>query len=94
MSDSAVRQIYLGCALPIMEYGLQVWYGKCNETFTKKFQCFQNRTLRRIQGAVGSTAISVMHAEAGVMPLKERFRFLASVGSGLIIKSARRTHLP
>jgi hypothetical protein len=53
-----------------MEYGLEVWY----ETLKK----FQNRGLRRILGAVGSTAVPVMHVEAGgVMPLKEKFRFLA-----------------
>ena len=52
-----------------------VW--QTNGNADEKFQGVQNRALRRILGAVGTTAISVLHTEAGVMPLNERFRFLA-----------------
>jgi hypothetical protein len=69
----------MACVLPIM-YGLEVWYGKRTDTLIKKFQGVQNRASHRILGAVGTTAISVLHAKAGVMPLKERFRLLAEKG--------------
>jgi hypothetical protein len=35
-----------------MEYGLEVWYGKFNDTPMKKFQGVQNRALRRILGVL------------------------------------------
>ena len=73
LSGTAMRQIYLGCVLPIWEYGLEVWYPTCQKKDLKALQAVQNRGLRRILGAVRSTPIAVLHMEAGIPPLEYRF---------------------
>ena len=77
MSGTAVRQVYLGCVLPIMEYGLETWYRKKMVAHITKCQSIQNQALRRVLGAVKTTPIDVLHVEAGVLPIEERFRLTA-----------------
>ena len=66
------------CVLPLMEYGIEVWYKESNKTQKEQLQRLQNRGLRRILGAVRDTPIAVLHVESAILPLHERWRLLVS----------------
>jgi hypothetical protein len=72
MSVQAVRQLYLGCVLPIIEYGATVWKFRVSDNDIESLQKIQNVALRRILGAIKTTPIQAMHVEAGIMPIRYR----------------------
>jgi hypothetical protein len=72
ISGTAMRQMYLACVRPIIEYGSEIWYPTTTQKQRKSLQVIQNRGLRRILGAIKTTPANVMHVEAGVMPLEIR----------------------
>ncbi|KAA8917134.1 hypothetical protein TRICI_000701, partial [Trichomonascus ciferrii] len=71
-SVQAVSQLYLGCVLPIIEYGATVWKFRVTDIDIESLQRVQNVALRRILGAVKTTPIQAMHVEAGIMPIRYR----------------------
>jgi len=59
-----------------MEYGIEVWHPKLTRAHQDKLQVIQNKGLRQILGAVQSTPIMVLHAEAGILPIDLRFQLI------------------
>ncbi|KAL1947815.1 hypothetical protein VTO73DRAFT_13539 [Trametes versicolor] len=75
------RTLYIACVLPLLTYGVEVWYrSKGVKGLMKPLVAAQHRALRWITGAFRTTPIGAMHSFAGILPLhlhckKLQYRF-------------------
>ncbi|CDO70323.1 hypothetical protein BN946_scf184843.g12 [Trametes cinnabarina] len=77
LSPMQKRTLYISCVLPLMTYGVQVWYrSKGVKTLMKPLLAAEHRALRWITGAFRTTPIGAMQAFAGIMPLQLHCRKL------------------
>lgn len=67
------RTLYLTNVLPVLLYGVQLWwspYWKGTKGLAKSLQLAQSRAARWITGAFHTTPIGAMEAAAGLLPMK------------------------
>ncbi|KAF8630230.1 hypothetical protein AX17_005467 [Amanita inopinata Kibby_2008] len=73
LSPSVRALVYKAIALPIMTYGLPLWYDATNRSSNPhvcKLQAVQNKALRFIMGAFITTPIGAMEIISGLPPMK------------------------
>src|SRR5690606_26912143 len=68
---TAMRQLYQSCVVPILDYGVEVWWNG-QVGLASKLQVLQNQGTRVILGAFKSTPALLLDVEAAVLPTHQR----------------------
>jgi ribonuclease HI len=77
MTAAAIRQLYLACVAPVMDYGAPVWWtGK--ESHISKLKKAHSIGLRAILGTFRTTPISAMEIDSALLPLSIRLDTLCN----------------
>lgn len=71
-SGQTMRQLYLACARPVVEYGSMIWFPKLTKKRQKEIQKCQNSAIRKILGAFVSTPIDALHKDSDILPIGYR----------------------
>lgn len=77
VTGKLVRQLYISCVRPILEYSSFLWYPNISRKDEESIQRIQNLGLRKALGAYKSTPIDILHRDANVLPIRFRQTELA-----------------
>lgn len=87
LSFNALRQLYLTCIIPILDYGSVLWYNKYGTAkLTQMCDKIQKQALTTITGAYRSSPSKALEVEAAILPFKVRHFKQASFYSLRLLK--------
>ncbi len=90
---NALRQLYLSCVIPVLDYGSVLWYSKYGtEKLSNMYDRIQKQAIPRITGAYRSGPSKALEVEAALLPTRVRHYKLASFFAMRILKF--QTHHP
>ena len=69
---------YISLIRSLITYAAPIWFPNCSATSIAKLQRIQNSALRIATGCVKMTAISDLHAETHVLPVRDHLSLLCS----------------
>jgi hypothetical protein len=72
ISSQTMRQLYVSCVRPVLEYTSTVWYHRLTGQWKEEMQEIQNTALRKIMEAFKSSPINAMQRDANILLLDVR----------------------
>lgn len=70
---NALRQLYLACVIPVLDYESLLWYGKHgSSSLTTKYEKLQNRAIIFVTGAYRNSPSKALEIEAAPLPTRVR----------------------
>ncbi|KAI0998762.1 hypothetical protein K3495_g9435 [Podosphaera aphanis] len=84
---NALRQLYLSCVIPVLDYGSILWYNKYGtEKLSNLCDKIQKQAIPKITGAYRSSPSKALEVEAALLPTRVRHYKLASFYAMRIFK--------
>ena len=71
-----LRVTYNAMIKPIFTYACPIWFPHTSDTNISRLQSVQNKALRIISGSVQTSSVDHLHAECGVLPVKNELSML------------------
>ena len=67
LSSLHMRQLYISCIIPIMDFGSEVWWSG-QKVYANQLQSVQNIAMRKILGAFKTSPVDAMEVESSLLP--------------------------
>ena len=84
---NALRQLYLSCVIPVLDYGSVLWYSKYGtEKLSNMCDKIQKQAIPKITGAYRTSPSKALEVEAALLPTRVRHFKLASLYAMRILK--------